>query len=193
MMTGGQQQGRGRRRRSRRGGQRGQQEAMAPAVETEAQAPEAEAPAEPDEAVEAQQPRERAPRGPADDQQAGRKRGRNRRRSIRRPVLAQMPEKVLRDSVRPVPATEPVATRTLDEFATPTGMTFGCPMLTRTRIGMPFAGGHHVPRCAMGWALHGEAEALLCMRTPDQLDCWKAHPEKEAELRATDEAENAAD
>jgi hypothetical protein len=100
---------------------------------------------------------------------------------------------VLKDSARPVAAQESIVTRTLDEFSVPSGMTFGCPMLSRTRIGMPFAGGNRVARCSMGWALHGEPEALLCMRTPDLLDCWKEHPEKEAELRATDEAEHAAD
>jgi hypothetical protein len=143
-----------------------------------------------------EQPRER-PSGDeqqgARDGEGGRKRSRNKRRTTRRPVLAQMPTEVLKESARQAPAAEPTATRTLDEFATRDGMTFGCPMLTRTRIGMPFAGGRHVPRCSMGWALHDESEALLCMRTPDLLDCWKEHPEKEAELTATDAAESAAD
>jgi hypothetical protein len=104
-----------------------------------------------------------------------------------------MPAEVLKDSARTVPLADPAASRTLDEFSTPGGMEFGCPMLTRTRIGLPFAGGRHVPRCSMGWALHGESEALLCMRTPDLLDCWKEHPEREAELRASDATESAAD
>jgi hypothetical protein len=150
------------------------------------------------DAAERPPAREARDPGASNDQPNGReggarKRSRNRRRNTRRPTIGPMPTGVLKDSVRPAPATEPLATRTLDEFTTPVGMTFGCPMLTRTRIGMPFDGGHHVPRCAMGWSLHGESEALFCMRTPDMLDCWKEHPEKEAELRGADEAENAAD
>lgn len=58
----------------------------------------------------------------------------------------------------------------------------GCPMLTRTRLGMPFAGGRHVPRCALGWAVHSESEAHLCMATPLVAMCWKLHPERVAEL-----------
>lgn len=55
---------------------------------------------------------------------------------------------------------------------------FGCPMLTRTRLGIPFRGGHHVPRCAMGWAVHDEDEVLFCMHTASRNDCWKEHPEQ---------------
>jgi hypothetical protein len=45
----------------------------------------------------------------------------------------------------------------------------------------------------MGWAVHNEEEASFCMRTPDLIDCWKEHPEREAALRASQETENAAD
>lgn len=196
MMTG---PSRPRRRRGRRGGQRAQQPDQVQQSAEEAVAPERRPEREqPRDAAEPRPVREARDRAASDDQQGareggGRKRARSRRRNTRRPTIGPMPTEVLKDSVRPAPAAEPLATRTLDEFTTPTGMTFGCPMLTRTRIGMPFDGGHHVPRCAMGWALHGESEALFCMRTPDMLDCWKAHPEKEAELRGADEAENAAD
>ena len=186
MMTG---PSRPRRRRGRRGGQRAQQDQ--PQQPIEGVTPAARGDDDAGEAV----PRREA-RGPAseDEQQGGgRKRSRNRRRGSRRPTIGPIPMEVLKDSVRTAPPPEPLAARTLDEFSVPGGMTFGCPMLSRTRIGMPFAGGNHVARCSMGWALHGEAEALLCMRTPDLLDCWKEHPEKEAELRASDDAENAAD
>ncbi len=123
----------------------------------------------------------------------GRKRSRNRRRNNRRQVFGPMPTEVLKPAVRDVPVTGEMTVRTLDAFSTSDGMEFGCPMLSRTRIGMPFADGRRVPRCSMGWALHNEDEALLCMRTPNQRDCWKVHPEREAELHATDEAEHAAD
>jgi hypothetical protein len=191
MMTG---PSRPRRRRGRRGGQRAQQQEQPQQVAEETAAPErAEREQSSVEGGDARPNRDARGRPGSDDQQGGRKRSRNRRRNARRPAIGPMPTAVLKDSARPTSGAEPLATRTLDEFSVPTGMTFGCPMLFRTRMGMPFAGGNRVPRCAMGWALHGESEALLCMRTPDLLDCWKEHPEKEAELRATDEAENAAD
>lgn len=190
MMTG---PSRPRRRRGRRGGQRAQQEQPEQFVES-ASPPVEEARVEPTGDGGAAQPaRESRGRTGEEDQQGGRKRSRSRRRTTRRPTIEPMPMEVLKEAPRTAPAREPLAARTLDEFSDPTGLTFGCPMLSRTRLGMPFSGGHRVPRCSMGWALHGESEALLCMRTPDLLDCWKEHPEKEAELRATDEAEHAAD
>lgn len=191
MMTG--PPSRSRRRRGRRGGQRAQQEQSQQPVDG------ASSPTKGRGDAGESRPR-RESRGPAaaDEQQGGRegggrKRSRNRRRGTRRPTIGPMPMEVLKNSVRNAPSAEKPAARTLDEFSVPGGMTFGCPMLTRTRLGMPFAGGNHVPRCSMGWALHGESEALLCMRTPDLLDCWKEHPEKEAELRGESDAENAAD
>ena len=92
--------------------------------------------------------------------------------------------------------------RPLSEVEDTTEPTFGCPMLTRTRLGMPFRGGQHVPRCSVGWAVHDEDEVLLCMHTPTRNQCWKEHPEHledliealrpliEAELNGE---ENAAD
>lgn len=194
--------GRPRRRRGRRG-QRSQQ--GAPQLEQQvAEAGVAEVEAEPIVA-EARPPAHdiRDNRGgrDEDDTQAGRqgdaarKRARPRRRpnNRRQATVGPMPSEVLKARVRHVPPTGTVSTRSLDEFGTPGGMTFGCPMLSRTRIGMPFANGQRAPRCSMGWALHGEDEAMFCMRTPDLLDCWKEHPEREAELRASQEAEHAAD
>jgi hypothetical protein len=66
-------------------------------------------------------------------------------------------------------------------------------MLTRTRIAMPFANGQRSPRCSMGWAIHGEEEASMCMRTPNRHECWKEHPEREAALRASSSEDAAAD
>ncbi len=191
MMTG---PSRPRRRRGRRGGQRAHQEQPQQPVESVTPPAQEHRESPSDDGDESRPRREARGGSNGEDQQGGgRKRTRNRRRATRRPTIGPMPTEVLKDSARTVPAHEPQATRTLDEFTVPAGMTFGCPMLSRTRLGMPFAGGNRVARCSMGWALHGESEALLCMRTPDLLDCWKEHPEKEAELRATDEAENAAD
>jgi hypothetical protein len=68
----------------------------------------------------------------------------------------------------------------------------GCPMLTRTRMSMPFAGGEHVPRCALAWALHSEVEAGYCMETPLVSLCWKIHPERIAEIEEKN-ASRAAD
>lgn len=53
----------------------------------------------------------------------------------------------------------------------------GCPMLTRTRMGIPFRGGNRVARCSVGWSIHDEDEVLLCMHTPTAAECWKEHPE----------------
>lgn len=54
----------------------------------------------------------------------------------------------------------------------------GCPMLTRTRLGIPFRGGQRVARCSVGWAVHDEDEILFCMHTPTAAQCWKEHPEQ---------------
>ena len=121
-----------------------------------------------------------------------RKRSRGKRRPNRRPVIAAMPTEVLKERVRDIRPSGSIAIRNLDDVTTPDGMRFGCPMLTRTRLGMPFAQGQRVPRCSMGWGLHNEEEASFCMRTPDLRDCWQEHPEREAALRANEE-ENAAD
>lgn len=138
----------------------------------------------------------REARGPRDaDGQGGanRRRPRGRRRPSRRPDVGPMPTEVLKRGVRDLPPTGPIVLRQVDEITTNEGITFGCPMLTRTRIGVPWAGGQRAPRCSMGWALHNEEEASFCMRTPDLLDCWKEHPERETALRASQETENAAD
>lgn len=196
MMTG---PSRGRRRRGRRG-QRSRQEDQNQEQQGAVQQQDQEAARsdarsnEPDRPVrEARSQRDGDSGQSGERPGGGRKRTRGKRRTNRRPAIGPMPTEVLRKEVRGVRPTGTIILRNLDDFATPDGMTFGCPMLARTRLGMPFAEGRRVPRCSMGWALHNEEEALLCMRTPDLLDCWKAHPENEAALRASSEEENAAD
>jgi hypothetical protein len=196
MMTG---QGRNRRRRGRRG-QRPQQDVpqqeQQGTVETVTPAMEVEEPARAQERPvrEARGPRDgEDPQGARQDGGAGRKRVPRRRRTSRRPDVGPVPTEVLRKNVRDLPPTGPIVLRRIDEIASGDGITFGCPMLTRTRIGMPWAGGQRAPRCSMGWAVHNEEEASFCMRTPDLIDCWKEHPEREAALRAGQETENAAD
>lgn len=58
----------------------------------------------------------------------------------------------------------------------------GCPMLTRTRLGIPFRGDQRVARCSVGWAVHDEDEVLFCMHTPTAAQCWKDNPEQLEEL-----------
>ncbi len=117
----------------------------------------------------------------------------NRRRQGRRQTVQPITGEVFKPSVRPSPpAAEPISLRAeveADEHGFPV---LGCPMLTRTRLGMPFAGGRHTPRCALGWAIHSETEAGFCMATPLVSQCWKMHPERLAELTETTE-DRAAD
>lgn len=103
-----------------------------------------------------------------------------------------MPEQVLRrDATRQAPV-QPMRMRPIVENDTSEPQ-FGCPMLTRTRLGLPFRGDQRVPRCSMGWAVHDEDEVLFCMHTPTRNDCWKEHPERldtlVEELRPVIEAE----
>ncbi len=73
----------------------------------------------------------------------------------------------------------------------------GCPMLTRTRLEIPFRGNQRLPRCSVGWAIHDEDEVLFCMHTPSASLCWKDNParveELAEELRPLIEAELAAE
>lgn len=78
--------------------------------------------------------------------------------------------------------------RTLDELGADDSVTLGCPMLTRTKVALPSAGGRHAPRCGLGWAIHDEEEVSFCLRTPAVAQCWKAHPERLAALLGIDPA-----
>jgi hypothetical protein len=192
--------GRNRRRRGRRG-QRGRPEPQQ--QEQQATLGPQEVVAQPQQRAtsryrEAQQgtapPIHRGEDHQGDHRSSTRKRSRGRRgRTAKRPTLDAIPTIVLKEHARDVPVTGTMVTRSLDDATASTGMNFGCPMLTRTRLGMPFRSGVRMPRCSMGWAVHDEEEASFCMRTPDLIDCWKIHPEREAALRASDEDKNAAD
>lgn len=91
--------------------------------------------------------------------------------------MEQVPERVVRKDVRPAPPLQPMRKRPIGDEDETSEPEFGCPMLTRTRLGMPFRGGQQVPRCSVGWAVHDEDEVLLCMHTPTRNQCWKEHPE----------------
>jgi hypothetical protein len=191
--------GRNRRRRGRRG-QRPRQDDQRKDQQVPEDGPTEDAPSRRDTATGDNRPqREVRQRRGGDQAQgdrqggAGRKRSRSKRRPNRRPAISAMPTEVLKEEVRDVRPSGTIVLHSLDEFTTADGMNFGCPMLTRTRLGMPFARGQRPPRCSMGWALHTEEEASFCMRTPDLLDCWKAHPDREAALRSGTDEENAAD
>src|SRR5690606_32954260 len=189
---------RNRRRRGRRGQRPRQVES--PAGEPTTQQDPSQESRRPEPAQEARPPAREARRAREAGQEQGerpagsaRKRSRGKRRPNRRPVITAMPTEVLREEVRDIKPSGKIILRRIEDLVTSDGMTFGCPMLSRTRLGMPFAQGQRVPRCSMGWAIHSEEEALLCMRTPHLVDCWQAHPEREAALRASGEEENAAD
>lgn len=191
---------RNRRKRGRRGprqhpdGQRGQD-------------PNQQARQEQDASVAPAQPSQRArPNARRDDggqqperpeRQAGgaRKRSRGNRRSNQRPAIGPMPTEVLKEPFREAQPTRRMERLQLDDvFASNgDGVQFGCPMLTRTRLALPFAGNRRSPRCSMGWALHAEQEVAMCLRTPDLLDCWKLDSQREERLRAELNEESAAD
>jgi hypothetical protein len=91
--------------------------------------------------------------------------------------VEQVPENVVRRDAEPDPPIQPMRKRPIGGEDDTSEPEFGCPMLTRTRLGMPFRGGQQVPRCSVGWAVHDEDEVLLCMHTPTRNQCWKEHPE----------------
>lgn len=93
-----------------------------------------------------------------------------------------MPTQVLRDDARAARPIQPMRKRPIGEEDDTSEPIFGCPMLTRTRLGIPFRGGQNAPRCSMGWAVHDEDEVLFCMHTPTRNQCWKEHPEYLEEL-----------
>jgi hypothetical protein len=88
---------------------------------------------------------------------------------------------------------ESPATYELDNHVDNGELAFGCPMLTRTKLGLPVTGGNTAPRCSLGWAVHSEQEAAYCLETPDQVNCWKTHPERLAGIRDRLAGPQAAD
>jgi hypothetical protein len=65
-----------------------------------------------------------------------------------------------------------------DEEQTAEPGRFGCPMLVRAHCGPLRGATEPVYRCSLGWALHGEDDAMRCRLTDVILDCWKVHPER---------------
>jgi hypothetical protein len=108
-----------------------------------------------------------------------------------------MPTEVLRRGTKVEAPQHERRGRTVEGMVAGPGENFGCPMLTRIKTRMPATGYQNAPRCSMAWSLHNEDEALLCMYTPDLIDCWKAHPEKVEGLQAliaeSESEPNAAD
>ena len=96
------------------------------------------------------------------------------------PDLVEMPA-VVRSTAPQIAPLQPMRLRKID----PTNMEepiIGCPMLTRTRLEIPFRGNQRLPRCSVGWAIHDEDEVLLCMHTPSAALCWKDNPAQLEEL-----------
>lgn len=130
--------------------------------------------------VEAQQPQAEA-QEPEDRSQ--RHRGGNaakpkRRNAPRRSPMPDLtgPEEVVRPTAPTIAPVQPMRLRQIDPSDN-TEPTIGCPMLTRTRLSIPFRGNQRVARCSVGWSVHDEDEVLLCMHTPTAAQCWKEHPE----------------
>jgi len=84
---------------------------------------------------------------------------------------------ILRERPGKVAPVQPMRKRQIVEGDTSEPQ-FGCPMLTRTRLALPFRGNQHAPRCSVGWAVHDEDEVLFCMHTPSRNLCWKENPEQ---------------
>lgn len=153
-----------RRNRSRRGNR----------PETEARGPEVQAESAPEVAGKPEE-RERPNRGNANKPK--------RRNNPRRSAVPDMnaPAEVMRATAPQIAPLQPMRLRKIDPEDTSEPM-FGCPMLTRTRLQIPFRGNQRVARCSAGWSVHDEDEVLFCMNTPTAAQCWKEHPEYLEEL-----------
>lgn len=101
-----------------------------------------------------------------------------RRNAPRRSVVPELnePAEVVRATAPQIAPLQPMRMHKIDPTDTSEPI-IGCPMLTRTRLGIPFRGGQRVARCSVGWAIHDEDEVMLCMHTPTAAQCWKEHPE----------------
>lgn len=120
-----------------------------------------------------------------------------RRNAPRRSAMPDIdaPSEVVRPTAPTIAPLQPMRLRKIDPEDT-SEPTIGCPMLTRTRLSIPFRGNQRVARCSVGWAVHDEDEVLFCMHTPTAAECWKEHPEHLEglieELRPVIEAELAS-
>lgn len=101
-----------------------------------------------------------------------------RRNAPRRAPVPDLdgPTEVVRATAPQLAPLQPMRLRKIDPNDTSEPI-IGCPMLTRTRLGIPFRGDQRVARCSVGWAIHDEDEVMLCMHTPTAAQCWKEHPE----------------
>ena len=142
----------------------------------------------------------------AEEPQQPRSRGGNaakpkRRNAPRRSPVPDLngPEEVVRATAPTIAPIQPMRLRKIDADDTSEPI-FGCPMLSRTRLEIPFRGNQRVARCSAGWSVHDEDEVLFCMHTPTVAQCWKDNPEQlealierlrpviEAELSATEQS-----
>lgn len=119
-----------------------------------------------------------------------------RRRQPPRQPVGPMPMEVLKRDVQIREPEFELQLRPIERMVDPTASNFGCPMLTRIQVAMPTSGNVRGPRCSLGWSIHDQDEALLCIHTAEMADCWKAHPEnveKLVESIRLDESAAAAD
>ena len=101
-----------------------------------------------------------------------------RRRPQPRQPVGPMPMEVLK---RGLVLREPeiaLQLRPIAGMVNSTASNFGCPMLNRNKTPLPVTGYQQPARCSLGWSIHDQDEAMLCMHTAEMIDCWKAHPEK---------------
>lgn len=141
-------------------------------------------------------PSEARPQAAQGEQGSGSRPGQGRggrRRPQRRQQVMTITNEVLKPRAQVTGSREPIEKRTMEQISGPEGPAFGCPMLSRTRMGLPVTGGHPAPHCALAWAIHNETEASYCMETHDLTLCWKAHPEQLEEVRARLAEHAAAD
>lgn len=115
-----------------------------------------------------------------------------RRRSQQRATFGPMPTEVLKRGLTVGAPRFPLQLRPVTGLVGAEGGNYGCPMLNRNATALPLTGNQQPPRCSLGWALHDEDEARLCMYTPDLTQCWKAHPEHIETLRERMEADEGA-
>ncbi|MCA9832962.1 MAG: hypothetical protein KC435_03395 [Thermomicrobiales bacterium] len=106
-----------------------------------------------------------------------------RRNAPQRTALPEMPTspQVLKASAVQLAPLQPMRLHKIDAQDNSEPI-IGCPMLTRTRLGIPFRGNQRVARCSVGWSIHDEDEVLFCMHTATAAQCWKEHPEQIAVL-----------
>jgi hypothetical protein len=93
-----------------------------------------------------------------------------------------MPTEVLKRGLELREPEFPLQLRVVSTMVDATSSNFGCPMLHRNQTALPATGFQRAARCSLGWSVHDQDEAMLCMYTAELVDCWKAHPGKVAGL-----------